>query len=215
MKDTTLKIVDELGERYPMLANTKDDVKKIIEMLETSYSNGGKLLLCGNGGSAADCNHIVGVLMKSFKKKRPIDAALKRKLKQIDEAAGAYLSNTLQLGLPAISLAAHTGYMTAFSNDSSAMAVFANQVLSYGNKGDVFWALSTSGNSKNVIMAAMVAHAKGLKVVGMTGQEKCELEDYCDICIHVPAVEKYQVQEYHLPIYNAICLGIENEFFDK
>jgi len=215
MKDTTLKIVDELEERYPMLADSKDKVIKIIEMLEVSFSEGGKLLLCGNEGSAADCNHIVGVLMKSFKKKRPIDAALKRKLKLIDEAAGAYLANTLQLGLPAISLAAHTGYMTAFSNDSSAMAVFANQVLSYGNKGDIFWALSTSGNSKNVIMAAMVARARGLKVIGMTGQDKCELEEYCDICIHVPAKEKYQVQEYHLPIYNAICLGIENEFFDK
>ena len=215
MKDATIKRVDELVSRYEKLANTKDDVLKALNILIDSFSNGGKLLLCGNGGSASDCNHIVGVLMKSFKKKRPIDSQLKRKLKNIDMAAGEYLSHTLQQGLPAISLAAHTGYMTAFSNDSSAMAVFANQVLTYGNKGDVFWALSTSGESKNVIMAAMVAKSKGLKIIGLTGEKECTLEKYCDVCIHVPATEKYQVQEYHLPIYNAICLGLEDEFFDK
>ncbi len=215
MKEETLNRVNELITRYPALESNKDNVEKALDILITSFSSGGKLLLCGNGGSAADCNHIVGVLMKSFKKKRVIDAALKRKLKNIDMAAGEYLSHTLQQGLPAISLAAHTGYMTAFSNDSSAMAVFANQVLTYGNKGDVFWALSTSGESKNVIMAAIIAKAKGLKIIGLTGQNPCTLDKYCDVSIHVPATEKYQVQEYHLPIYNAICLGLEDEFFDK
>lgn len=215
MKDSTIKIIDELVERYPMLKDAEEGVTNALNILIDAYSNHKKLLLCGNGGSAADCNHIVGVLMKSFKKKRPISPQLKRKLKSIDVAAGEYLSNTLQQGLPAISLAAHTGYMTAFSNDSSAISVFANQVLGYGSEGDVFWALSTSGNSKNVIMASMVAKATGLKVIGLTGQEQCDLDDYCDVCIHVPAIEKYQVQELHLPIYNAICLSLENEFFDK
>lgn len=215
MKDTTAEKITNLVLRYECLGDQKDNILNAVQILIDSFNSNGKLLLCGNGGSAADCNHIVGILMKSFKKKRVIDSSLKRKLKNIDVASGEYLSHTLQQGLPSISLSAHTGYMTAFSNDSSAMAVFANQVLTYGVKGDVLWCLSTSGESKNVIMSAMVAKAKGLKVIALVGKNTCELEKYADITIHAPAVEKYEVQEYHLPIYNAICLALEEEFFDK
>ncbi len=204
-----------LIERYPKLAVCKEDIKKAYELLETAYSNGRKLLVCGNGGSASDSEHIVGELMKEFKLKRKVYSDQATALKAIDPELGQVLADNLQGALPAICLTGHSSLTTAFMNDANADLVFAQQVNGYGKSGDVFLGISTSGNSKNVLYAAVNAKAKGLKVIGLTGAKESKLMKYADVCIRVPETETYKIQEYHLPVYHCLCLMLEEKFFGE
>lgn len=202
-----------LVERYPKLAVCKEDIKKAYELLETAYRNGRKLLVCGNGGSASDSEHIVGELMKEFKLKRKVYSDQATALKEIDSELGQVLADNLQGALPAICLTGHSSLTTAFMNDANADLVFAQQVNGYGKVGDVFWGISTSGNSRNVLFAAVNAKAKGLKVIGLTGAKENKLMKYSDVCIRVPETETYKIQELHLPVYHSLCLMLEEQFF--
>ena len=202
-----------LIERYPKLAVCKEDIKKAYELLEAAYINGRKLLVCGNGGSASDSEHIVGELMKEFKLKRKVYSDQAVALKAVDPELGQVLAENLQGALPAICLTGHSSFTTAFMNDANADLVFAQQVNGYGKPGDVFLGISTSGNSKNVLYAAVNAKAKGLKVIGLTGAKENKLMKYADVCIRVPETETYKIQEYHLPVYHCLCLMLEEKFF--
>lgn len=204
-----------LIERYPKLVVCKEDIKKAYELLEAAYSNGRKLLVCGNGGSASDSEHIVGELMKEFKLKRKVYSDHAAALKAIDSELGQVLAENLQGALPAICLTGHSSLTTAFMNDANADLVFAQQVNGYGKPGDVFLGISTSGNSKNVLYAAVNAKAKGLKVIGLTGAKENKLMKYADVCIRVPETETYKIQEYHLPVYHCLCLMLEDKFFGE
>lgn len=207
--------LDKLIERYPRLASCREDIDEAYRLMTDSYEYGGKLLVCGNGGSAADAEHIVGELMKGFKKKRPISDELYHALLKINAEKAYELVESLQGGLPAIALDGHPGLTTAFINDCNPLMCFAQQVNGYGNEGDVFLGISTSGNSKNVVYAAMIAKAKGLKVIGLTGEKQSELSHLADVCIIVPETETYMIQELHLPVYHCLCLMLEERFFEK
>lgn len=205
--------IDVLIDRYPKLAVAKEDIVKAYELLEMAYSKGRKLLVCGNGGSAADSEHIVGELMKEFKLKRKVYAGQADAMKAINPEMGEYLADNLQGALPAIALTGHSALSTAFMNDSESVLVFAQQVNGYGKEGDVFLGISTSGNSANVIYAAITAKARGLKVIGLTGQKDSKLSALADVCIQVPETETYKIQELHLPVYHCLCLMLEEKFF--
>ena len=204
-----------LIERYPKLTVCKEDIKKAYELIETAYRKGGQLLVCGNGGSASDSEHIVGELMKEFKLKRKVYGDHATALKEIDPELGQVLADNLQGALPAISLTAHSSLQTAFMNDVVPELVFAQQVNGYGKEGDVFLGISTSGNSMNVLYAAVNAKAKGLKVIGLTGCKESKLMKYSDVCIRVPEAETYKIQELHLPVYHCLCLMLEEKFFGE
>ncbi|MFC0472134.1 SIS domain-containing protein [Halalkalibacter kiskunsagensis] len=205
--------LEKLVRKYPELNECTADIQYAFELLTESYRQEGKLLLCGNGGSAADCDHIVGELMKGFTLQRPVDSQFTQKLLDIDQYEGSYMAEHLQQALPAISLANHSALMTAFSNDVAADMVFAQQVYGYGQKNDVVIGLSTSGNSNNVLKALKVAKAKGLITIGFTGQSGGKMKELCDVCICVPWQETLDIQERHLPIYHTLCIMLEKEFF--
>ncbi|MCH4039163.1 MAG: SIS domain-containing protein [Lachnospiraceae bacterium] len=213
MEERLKKHIDLLVERYPQLGSCAEDIKKAYDILEASYSNGGKLLVCGNGGSAADSEHIVGELMKGFKKARKLDSAVQDKLKAVHPELGSVLAENLQGALPAIALDGHPALTTAYMNDCEPLLCFAQQVNGYGHAGDVLLGISTSGNSKNVLYAAVTAKAKGLKVIGLTGERQNKLEQLADVTIHVPQTETYMIQELHLPVYHCLCLMLEDKFF--
>ncbi|MGN1295443.1 MAG: SIS domain-containing protein [Bacilli bacterium] len=207
--------VDDLIDRYPELLICKTDILSAYQLLEECFATGHKLLICGNGGSCSDSEHIVGELMKGFKKRRPVSKEFADKLKVIDSVRGEELANKLQGGLPAIALDGHQGLNTAFTNDvdNGGLLTYAQQVNGYGNEGDVLFGISTSGNSKNVMFAVVTAKAKGLKVIGLTGQNGGELGKCADVAIKVPSTETFMIQEYHLPVYHCICLMLEKRFF--
>lgn len=207
--------VNHLIDRYPKLIVCHDDIMAAYELLEAAYSNGRKLLVCGNGGSASDSEHIVGELMKEFKLKRKVYSDQAAALKEIDSELGQILADNLQGALPAICLTGHSSLTTAFMNDANADLVFAQQVNGYGKPEDVFLGISTSGNSKNVLYAAVNAKAKGLKVIGLTGGKESKLMKYADVCIRVPETETYKIQEFHLPVYHCLCLMLEDHFFGE
>lgn len=209
-----MEIICDLLKRYPSLEKERGNIIKSFELLKNAFENGNKLLVAGNGGSAADSNHIVGELMKSFEIKRKIDKDVYNKIKA-NEKYGMELINSLEGALPAISLNNHESLNTAFLNDVNPCATFAQQIIGYGNKEDVFLGISTSGNSKNVVMAAIVAKAKGLKVIALTGSKESELEKIADITIKAPETRTFKIQEYHLPIYHCLCLMLENYFFNE
>ncbi len=203
----------DLLKRFPKLEYSKDAIKKADELLITTARNNGTIFTMGNGGSASDSDHIVGELMKSFIKKRKIDDEYKKKLIRVDSELGSELATQLQGGIKSISLTQHTALSTAFSNDVNPYLGFAQQLSILANKGDSVICISTSGNSKNVIYAAIVAKAKGLNIIGLTAKGNGILSNYCDICIQVDETETYKVQELHLPIYHALCISLENEFW--
>ena len=207
--------LNHLIDRYPKLIVCRDDIMTAYELLEAAYSNGRKLLVCGNGGSASDSEHIVGELMKEFKLKRKVFSDHAAVLKEIDPELGQTLAEHLQGALPAISLTGHSSLQTAYMNDAVPELVFAQQVNGYGKLGDVFLGISTSGNSKNVLYAAVNAKAKGLKVIGLTGAKENKLMKYADVCIRVPETETYKIQELHLPVYHCLCLMLEDYFFGE
>lgn len=207
------KHIDLLIERYPALAVCKADIVASYLLMEDSYENGGKLLAAGNGGSAADSEHIVGELMKGFKMPRHLSSEMCDKLKAVDTEMGETLGKNLQGGLSAIALDGHPALTTAYMNDVEPLLCFAQQVNGYGVAGDVFLGISTSGNSKNVLYAATVAKAKGMKVIGLTGQKDSKLNALADVTVKVPQTETYIIQELHLPVYHCWCLMLEDKFF--
>lgn len=215
MENNIYRHIDTLIQRYPALALCKDDILTAYTTLCEAYTKERKLLVCGNGGSASDCEHIVGELMKEFKLKREVYKEQAANMKQIDEQLGSVLANHLQGALPAITLTSHSSLTTAFMNDSQPELVFAQQVNGYGKAGDVLLGISTSGNSMNVLYAAVTAKAKGLKVIGLTGQNDSRLKSLSDVCIQVPETETYKIQELHLPVYHCLCMMLEEHFFKQ
>ena len=211
MKESTLKILNDLTVRYPALGEALPEVKKAAELMIEAIKNGNKILLCGNGGSASDCLHIVGELMKEFAVKRPLSEEVKAALCEAGD--DGYIGSNLQGAMPAVSLVGVTALESAYANDAAPDLGFAQQVLGLGNKGDLLIGITTSGNSKNVIYAAITAKAKGVKTVALTGGTGGKIRDICDCSIVAPARETYKIQEYHLPIYHNLCLALENEFF--
>ena len=192
-----------LYERYPALEVCKADIEKALKLMIDTYRNGGKILLCGNGGSASDCEHIVGELLKGFKSKRVVE----------DERIPEQLRSGLQGSLPAISLPSQSAILSAFVNDVDPEMMYAQLVYGYAKANDLVIGLSTSGNSKNVVNALEVARAMGVRTMSMTGQKESKLSEISDVTIKVPETETYKVQEYHLPVYHYLCAEVEREFF--
>ena len=207
------KHVSLLTERYPSLKSIEQQIIDAYLVMERCYLNGGKLLLAGNGGSAADCEHIAGELMKRFKLPRHVPADTAEKLCRIDPQRGPLLSRNLECSLMALPLVAHEALSTAYINDVDGLGVFAQQLFGFGRKGDVFLGISTSGNSKNIMNATVVARALEIPVIGLTGAEGGELAEIADVAVKVPASETYMIQELHLPVYHCWCLMLEDRFF--
>lgn len=201
-----------LYERYPALACCKEDIEKAAQALKETFKSGGTIYCCGNGGSAADCEHIVGELMKGFLKKRPLSGEEKERLSAYGEK-GDYLACNLESAIPAVSLVNSVGLGTAFANDVAPELVFAQQIYGLGKAGDAMIAISTSGNSKNMIYAILAAKAKGVKVIGLTGKGGGEMASLCDIVVKAPSDSTPEIQEYHLPIYHYLCQLVEKENF--
>lgn len=209
------KYVEQLTERYPLLTRCKNEIIAAYNILEEAYTAEHKLLVAGNGGSASDSEHIVGELMKEFKLKRKIDNAQAERLRKIDSEMGEVLAEHLQGSLPAISLVGEPSLATAFMNDAIPVLIFAQQVNGLGRAGDVFLGISTSGNSKNILYASIAAKSKGLKVIGLTGEKENKLMEFADVCIRVPEIETYKIQELHLPVYHCLCMMLEERFFNN
>ncbi len=209
-KDT---ILEQLCDKYPLLSAVKSQIENISNAIIECYEGGGKLLICGNGGSCSDAEHIVGELMKSFEVSRPLENDLRKKMSEISPARGAYMAGKLQRGLPAIALTAHTSLATAICNDIDPDLLFAQQVVSYGKAGDLLLAISTSGNSRNVTDACIAARALNMTTTGLTGKKGGEMKEFCDILICVPEEITASVQELHLPVLHVICRIVENHFF--
>lgn len=212
--------VNEIYEQFK-IENPKleafcgESVKKAYELAERTYLCGCKLMTCGNGGSAADSEHIVGELMKGFNLKRPLPERDAVKLEELFGEKGREMASRLQGALPAISLTGALSLSTAFSNDVAPENVFAQQVYGYGNPGDLLIAISTSGNSANVVSAVRIAQLKGVNTVALTGEKDSQLSSLCDITVKMPAAKTYLVQEYTLPVYHVLCAMLEARFFDK
>ncbi|MDY3303481.1 MAG: SIS domain-containing protein [Clostridia bacterium] len=198
-----IKMLNELLERYPELEPVKEDIQAALELIRQTYENGGKVLVCGNGGSCSDSEHIVGELMKGFKLMRPVT----------DERIPEDLRCGLQGALPAISLPSQTGILSAFINDVDPEMMYAQLVYGYAGENDLLIGLSTSGNSKNVVNAAIIAKAVGAKTLAMTGAKESKLSELCDVTVRVPETETFKIQELHLPVYHFLCAQIEEEIF--
>lgn len=205
--------IAQLIERYPVLASVENEIRTAYQVLEKAYTNHKKLLVGGNGGSCADAEHIVGELMKGFVKKREIPKTMQERLLGLDQELGKQLANGLQSSLRAIAITGHAGLSTAFANDVDPEMTYAQQVNGYGDEGDVLLAISTSGNSKNLIYAALTARAKDMPVILLSGKDGGKLRAIADVSIVVPNQKTYQIQELHLPIYHALCLQLEDKFF--
>jgi D-sedoheptulose 7-phosphate isomerase len=213
MEENINKHIDNLIDRYPKLIVCRNSIQEAYNTLKQAYTDGRKLLVCGNGGSASDSEHIVGELMKEFKLKREVFKDQAEALRTIDPELGEILAKHLQGALPAIALTGHSSLTTAFMNDSNPELIFAQQVNGYGKPHDVFLGISTSGNSRNILFAAVTAKSKGMKVIGLTGQKPNRLAQLADVCIQVTETETYKIQEYHLPVYHCLCLMLEEKFF--
>lgn len=211
----TVKLEQQFFENNPKLFSSKENIMSACQSLIESFSQNGQLLVCGNGGSCADADHIVGEMMKGFLLKRPLSSREKDAFSKQLGAEGETIANQLQQALPSISLNVHSALMSAFENDVSAQLVYAQQVWGYGRTGDVLIGISTSGNAKNVLDALKTAKVKGIKTIGLTGRDGGEFAKVCDTCIIAPAEETYRIQEYHIKIYHFICAYVEAYFFEK
>ena len=207
------KHIDLLMKRYPVLEACRQEIIDAYLIMKDCYEHDGKLLIAGNGGSAADSEHIAGELMKRFKTPRPVTPEMAEKLKEIDPVRGENLAKNLERGLMAIPLVAHEALSTAYINDVDGLGVFAQQLFGFGRPGDVFLGISTSGNSKNIMSATVVARALGIKIIGLTGEKGGELASVADVAVKVPETETYMIQELHLPVYHCWCLMLEDKFF--
>ena len=201
LEENIQKQINVLIERYPQIDNCKKEIEEAYLVLEESYANGNKLLVAGNGGSAADSEHI------------NLSSEYKEKLTSVNNELGKVLGENLQMALPTIALDGHVALTTAYMNDCEPLLCFAQQVNGYGKEGDVFLGISTSGNSKNILYAAVVAKAQGMKVVALTGAKDSKLSQIADVTIKAPETRTYRIQEYHLPIYHCLCLMLEERFF--
>ena len=207
------KYVNELVKRYPSLKEIENEIFSAYCVLEECYRNNGKLLVAGNGGSATDCEHIAGELMKRFRLPRPVGEEFVAKLQNVDLIRGEKLANSLECSLTTIPLVAHEALTTAYINDVDGEGVFAQQLFGYGKVGDVFLGISTSGNSENIINATVVAKAMGIRTIALTGVTGGKLADFADVVVKVPEYETYLIQEFHLPIYHCWCMMLEEYFF--
>lgn len=207
--------IDLLLERYPSLQKVRQEITDAYLIMEECFEHDGKLLIAGNGGSAADAEHIAGELMKRFRTPRPVPEEFAAKMKEIDPVRGENLAKNLECGLMAIPLVAHEALTTAYINDVDGLGVFAQQLFGFGRRGDVFLGISTSGNSKNILSATVVARALGIKVIGLTGEPGGELAEISDVAVRVPQTETYMIQELHMPVYHCWCLMLEDRFFGK
>lgn len=215
MNSTTWCIIEKLDERFPELIIQTKGIMNTIESLVNCFNSGNKILVCGNGGSASDAQHIVGELMKNFKIKRELTRSLKERIKDIFETTSNYVFENIQFGLPTMSLMNETALVSALCNDSKSDLVYASQVLSLGRENDILLAISTSGNSENIINVCKMAKVRNMKVIGLTGNDGGKLNGCCDILIKAPSSETFIIQEYHLAIYHAICAAVENEIFGE
>ena len=215
MKEGTIKVIEEFFVKHADLRPIKGNIVKAIEEMTKRILSGGKVMIAGNGGSAADCEHIVGEFLKEFYIKRPLSEEEKEELIKEYGEDGRYLAENLQGSIPAISLVSQSGIISAFANDAAADLCNAQQVYGYCEKRDIMIGISTSGNAKNVYYAMLIAKHKGALTIGMTGESGGRLKGNCDILLNVPAKETYLVQEYHLPVYHLICRGVEYEVFGK
>ena len=207
------KSIDQVCERYPALSDLRSRISDAAEMIIGCYNKGGKLLICGNGGSSADADHLAAELMKSFESVRPLEESFKDRLYEISGIRGKYLAAKLEHSLPAISLSSNTALTTAVSNDIDPSLVFAQQIIGYGNENDLLIGISTSGNSQNIVDACITARALNIKVIGITGKTGGKMKQYCDVLVNVPETRTAMVQELHLPVLHTICRIIENHFY--
>lgn len=205
--------MDNLITRYPVLTGIRKNIEESFHILLSVYKQSGKVLVAGNGGSAADAEHMTGELMKGFLLRRPIDNDLRDSLLNVDEIVGRRLSEVLQRPLTVIPLGGCGALATAYINDVESDSLYAQQLLGLGKKGDVFIGISTSGNSRNILDAAVLARAIGMTVIGLTGKDGGKLKNYTDVIVPVPERETYIVQEYYLPIYHCWCMMLEEYFF--
>lgn len=203
-----------LLKRYPELNGVKEQVGDAFEILRACYENGGKLIIGGNGGSCSDAEHIVGELMKGFVRTRSLDRSIREALRSVDPVLGEELGGQLQGGLPAVALSSHPALNTAFANDVNGDMAYAQQINVLGKPGDIFLAITTSGNARNIQYAAVTAKAKGMKVLALTGKTGGAMNHIADINMRMPCNETYQIQELHLPIYHCLCLMLEDHFFN-
>ncbi|MDY6267392.1 MAG: SIS domain-containing protein [Selenomonadaceae bacterium] len=217
MKNATKTAIPNLINRYPILFPCTKELKEAMATIFATYREGGKLICCGNGGSAADSEHIVGELMKGFLKPRKLGADMKAKFDAVCPESSDYFMKNLQGALPAISLVNQVALGTAFANDQAPDLVFAQQILGLGYPEDTLLAISTSGNSTNVIYALDMARAKGMKTIALTGKSggKIAEKHLADVIIRVPEEETYKIQELHLPVYHMLCIAAEEEFFGE
>ena len=215
MTDKVKAHLETLIKRYPQLEMCREDIAKAYMLMKECFEHDGKLLIAGNGGSAADAEHIAGELMKRLRVPRPVTHEFAEKLKAVDPVRGADLANNLERGLMAIPLVAHEALSTAYINDVDGLGVFAQQLFGFGRAGDVFLGISTSGNSRNVMSAAIVARAMKIKVIGLTGADGGELAEAADAAVRVPETETYRIQELHLPVYHCWCMMLEEKFFSN
>ena len=207
------KSIDQVCERYPALSDLRSRISDAAEMIIGCYNKGGKLLICGNGGSSADADHLAAELMKSFESVRPLEESFKDRLYEISGIRGKYLAAKLEHSLPAISLSSNTALTTAVSNDIDPSLVFAQQIIGYGNENDLLIGISTSGNSQNIVDACITARALNINVIGITGKTGGKMKQYCDVLVNVPETRTAMVQELHLPVLHTICRMIENHFY--
>lgn len=213
MKEITKQFVDAFFERHPDLVPLQEQILQVCDRLVVAFQNGNKLLLCGNGGSCADCDHIAGEFLKGFLLKRPLGADLKKIMAEKYGQAGMEIAEKLQLGLPTISLVTHSAAISAFENDVDPELTYAQQVLAYGKPGDVLIGISTSGGAKNVAAAVMTANSLGLYTVGLTGKDGGLLAQLAQSALIMPQSETYRIQEDHLAVYHLICAAVEYEMF--
>jgi len=207
------KLIDQVCERYPALSDLRSRISDAAEMIIGCYNKGGKLLICGNGGSSADADHLAAELMKSFESVRPLEESFKDRLYEISGIRGKYLAAKLEHSLPAISLSSNTALTTAVSNDIDPSLVFAQQIMGYGDENDLLIGISTSGNSQNIVDACITARALNINVIGITGKTGGRMKQYCDVLVNVPETRTAMVQELHLPVLHTICRMIENHFY--
>lgn len=207
-------VIHQLLERYPVLAPCADNLEAAVDFLIQTYSQGGKVLICGNGGSCADAEHIVGELMKGFVRKRPLNDSWQARFREVDRESGDALAASLQMPLKAISLQGLPALSSAFANDVDPACIYAQQAFAFAEPGDVFIGISTSGNAANVHAAAVAAKVKGATLLGLTGVDGGRMNGMYDCLIKVPQKETYQIQELHLPVYHALCMAVEAHFFD-
>jgi len=206
-------LLNRFCERHPKLSVVRDSIAQAAALIIKSYTAGGKLLICGNGGSSSDSQHLVGELMKSYECERPLDVSLKKRLTEVSAARGKFLAEKLEHGLPAISLSAHTALTTAICNDTDPNLVFAQQVIGYGMEKDILIGISTSGNSQNVVDACITARALNIKTIGITGKTGGMMKQLCDVLINVPEDSTADVQELQLPVLHILCRIVETHFY--